>query len=326
MKPGRGPCAPFSRPPGCPVSVSGRTLTLGSPLHRKELNHHLGVCSGTCRAVTEPRACRRVPTSVHVGCVYARALRPQLSKGALAFNLATPPLHTRPDHSPPRGEEVTEPPGAARLVWGRGLGPVVCTLRPVGQRLDGGRAGLAVTGVPSPHRLEAEIPPPSLCVPPPLNLEWVRSRGSKSPEIRDSFTGGGFLSTLPYCVPLTCAGVASELCALAPSLTSVMRCPAGERLGEGTGPARQRLPGDSLPLVPRPGTTVSSPGASSFCPVPFKPAHTDTAVPLIILISPLWAVLVTSCWDPPGQGMALGLVCCFQKMPLFTPLRNNVGG
>lgn len=178
----------------------------------------------------------------------------------------------------------------------------------------------------------SQVSPPlialRLCVPPPLNLERARSRGSKSPEIRNSFTGRGFLSTLPYCVPLvlTCAAAASELCALAPSLTSVMRCPAGERLGWGTGSARQRLPGDSLPLVPRPGTTVSSPGASSFCPAPFKPAHTDTAVPLIILISPLWAVLVTSCWDPPGQGTALGLVCCFQKMPLFTPLRNNVGG
>ena len=58
------------------------------------------------------------------------------------------------------------------------------------------------------------------CVPPPLNLEWARSRGSKRPEIQNSFTDRGFLSTLP-CVPLTlpCVGAAWELCAPALSLT-----------------------------------------------------------------------------------------------------------
>ena len=106
---------------------------------------------------------------VRVGCVYAWALRSQLSKGVLAVNLATPPLHTRTHGrnaltTPlPEARKLQSPPERPGWSGGRGLGPVVCTLRPVGQRLDGGRAGLGVTGVPSPHPLEAEIPPPSVC-------------------------------------------------------------------------------------------------------------------------------------------------------------------
>ena len=154
MKPGRGPCALFSRPPGHLVSVSGRTLTLGSPLHRKELKSPPGGGSALGPAGLSPSRvlAHASLASVRVGCVYAWALRSQLSKGVLAVNLATPPLHTRTHGrnaltTPlPEARKLQSPPERPGWSGGRGLGPVVCTLRPVGQRLDGG------PGWPGCHR------------------------------------------------------------------------------------------------------------------------------------------------------------------------------
>lgn len=84
----------------------------------------------------------------------------------LAFNLATPSLHTRTRGrnaltTPLPGEEVAEPWGGQAGLGAVDWAPWSAALR--GQRLDRGRAGLTVTGVPFPRPLEAETPPPSLC-------------------------------------------------------------------------------------------------------------------------------------------------------------------
>lgn len=95
------------------------------------------------------------PASVRVGCVYAWASGHSFQRECLPLTWQHP-LCTLALTTPlPEARKLQSPPERPGWSGGRGLGPVVCTLRPVGQRLDGGRAGLAVTGVPSPHRLEA---------------------------------------------------------------------------------------------------------------------------------------------------------------------------
>lgn len=170
VKPGRGPRAPFSRPPGRQVSVSGRTLTPGHPPHRKELKSPPGGSALGPAGLYHRVAClpaRPPPRSVWT--VFMHGHSGHSSRGVLAFNLATPSLHTR---TRGRNALTTPLPEARKLQSPQGgqagLGAVdwaPWSARSVqgGRDWTGGRAGLTVTGVPSPRPLEAETPPPSLC-------------------------------------------------------------------------------------------------------------------------------------------------------------------
>ena len=118
MKPGQGPHAPVSRPPGSQMSISGRMvpkIALGSPLHSKERTSPLGGSAlgpaGLCHravclpACPQPRSMwsglslclsEQPPQSRPAPTVPGRtptATGPQLSGGVLAFNLTTPPPH-----------------------------------------------------------------------------------------------------------------------------------------------------------------------------------------------------------------------------------------
>lgn len=214
MKPGRDPCTPFSRPPGHQVSVSGRTLAPGPP-HRKELKSSPGGSALGPAGLYHRVAClpaRPQPRSVWT--VFMHGHSGHSSRGVLAFNLVTPSLHTRTRGrnaltTPlPEARKLQSPQGWPGWSGGRGLGPVVCTLRPGGQRLDGG------PGWPGCHRCPLPSAPRgrdttsiTVC----LHRSTSNGPGAEAQKVLriwNSFGDRGFLSTLPYCVPLMlpCAG------------------------------------------------------------------------------------------------------------------------